>query len=81
MKQIKCKDCHYGDINFWGYIECSKFNQKLDGNTTSETADRERTACTLNLNNDCVEYKKRGFIEKHFPRLYVKRMMKNLSYT
>ena len=56
-KKKLCPNCKHGDTNFWGYLECWKFNQRPDGSVTSETADRERTS--IRLNNpygDCKYY-------------------------
>ena len=75
MSHIECKNCHYGDINWWGYTECYKFNQRPDGAITSETADRERTVIRLNSNNDCAEFEKMGIVERYFPRLYLRLKM------
>ena len=53
---MECKDCKYGDINFWGYEECWKYNQKIDTDTTKQAADRERQALSLHKNGDCKEF-------------------------
>lgn len=52
----ECLKCKHGESNFWGYTECWKFNQEIDGATTSETADREITAMKLNINGECEDY-------------------------
>lgn len=52
----KCENCKYSDTNFWGYMECWKFDQELDVEVTNHTSNRERMAMT-NKNHDCKHYK------------------------
>jgi len=55
-KKRVCSNCTYGEINFWEYTECWKFNQEIDGATTSETADREMTVERLTKEGECQYY-------------------------
>jgi len=52
----ECRKCKHGEVNFWGYVECWKFNQEIDCSTTSQTADREITAMRLNISGNCQHY-------------------------
>ena len=63
---MKCEKCKYGIINFWGYAECWKFNWKLDQDTTSETANRERTARMLNYYVPCIHFKRKSIFRRIF---------------
>lgn len=54
-----CKNCKYGDINFWGYEECSKFDQELDWKITKHTAHREKHAMIFNVANDCPYFERK----------------------
>jgi len=64
-----CKKCLYGDINFWGYTECYRFNNDLDFEITKNTADREKTASFLNKNNDCKYFEHRNSIIRFFIKI------------
>lgn len=58
-KKASCLKCIYGDRNFWGYVECCKFNQKIDTEKTVNTAIREKHAVQFNKNGDCNYFEKR----------------------
>ena len=51
-----CKNCKYGDINFWGYNECWKFDEEIDTFTSKHTAQREIDSITFNKNNNCIYF-------------------------
>ena len=60
----KCGNCKYGDINFWGYQECWKFDRQVDMERTSHTANRERHTMEFNALDNCKFFEKYGLIKK-----------------
>jgi hypothetical protein len=50
---VRCEFCLYGDINWWGYLECWKFDKEIDSLTTEHTAKREKDSTKYNSNYDC----------------------------
>lgn len=60
----KCKDCKYGEINFWSYQECWKFDQEIDMDRTNHTAIREKHAMEFNHSGNCEFFEKYGLIQK-----------------
>lgn len=50
---MRCKDCKYGDINFWGYEECWRVNKNPDYFITKNTAIRENHAMRFEKDGNC----------------------------
>lgn len=59
-----CSECKYGDINFWGYDECWKFDHGIDFDVTRHIATREKQALKLNYNNQCPYFEKYKAFQK-----------------
>ena len=55
-----CLKCIHGGKNFWEHVECWKFNEELDYETTHNTADREKTSRIYNYGEDCPYFEKRS---------------------
>jgi len=60
----KCENCKYGDINFWAYEECWKFNQSPDFTVTKNTAIREKHATEFNKDRNCQYYEPKNKWQK-----------------
>lgn len=70
MRKTYCVNCQYYSLNFWGYIECWKFDRELDMKRTLHTATREKDALRFNQTNDCKYFVRRHF--KWFRYLFCK---------
>ena len=61
---VKCKDCKYGETNFWGYRECWRFDKQIDMEKTNHTANREKHAMEFNHSGNCEFFEKHRLIQR-----------------
>ena len=55
-----CLKCIHGGANYFGNIECWKYNEELDYDTTHNTADREKYASSHSYGSGCIDFEKRS---------------------